>query len=78
MKQLWLFLLPQAKIIGIDTVPEPRGDKMCQETIQKLKAVVKISGEHKQRIIVNVSLEGLKILDEKSGVGSQMCGVSPH
>ncbi|XP_055956323.1 disabled homolog 1 isoform X2 [Patella vulgata] len=54
----------RAKLIGIDDVPEARGDKMCQDTIQKLKAIVKISKEHKQRIIVNVSLDGLKILDQ--------------
>ncbi|KAK6188915.1 hypothetical protein SNE40_004994 [Patella caerulea] len=54
----------RAKLIGIDDVPEARGDKMCQDTIQKLKAMVKISKEHKQRIIVNVSLDGLKILDQ--------------
>lgn len=58
----------QAKIIGVDDVSEPRGDKMCQESIQKLKAGVKSSGEHKQRTIINVSLEGLKIVDEKTGV----------
>ncbi|ELU04988.1 hypothetical protein CAPTEDRAFT_38987, partial [Capitella teleta] len=57
----------QAKIIGVDNVPEPRGDKMCQESIQKLKSCVKQSGEHKQRTIINVSLEGLKIVDEKTG-----------
>lgn len=65
------YRLLQAKIIGVDDVAEPRGDKMCQESLQKLKAVVKVSGEHKQRIVINVSLEGLKLMDEKTGVRSQ-------
>ncbi|KAL8568878.1 hypothetical protein ACOMHN_061454 [Nucella lapillus] len=53
----------RAKLIGIEDVLEARGDKMCQETIQKLKGVVKASGQHKQKIFVNVTLEGLKIID---------------
>ena len=53
----------RAKIIGIEDVSEARGDKMCQETIQKLKSAVKTSGQHKQRVFINVTLEGLKIID---------------
>ena len=47
---------------------------MCQETIQKLKAAVKASGQHKQRVFMNVTLEGLKIIDGVamvSGPGSK-------
>ncbi len=58
----------KAKLIGIEPVPEARGDKMCQEAMVKLKAAVKMSGEHKQKMVINVSLEGLKLLDEKTGV----------
>jgi len=53
----------RAKLIGIDDVPESRGDKMCQDSILKLKAAVKVAGIHKRKILVNVSLEGLKITD---------------
>ncbi|KAK7501486.1 hypothetical protein BaRGS_00007290 [Batillaria attramentaria] len=60
----------RAKLIGIEDVTEARGDKLCQETIQKLKAGVRISGQHKQRIFVNVTLEGLRIYDAVSMVRS--------
>ncbi|KAL8584630.1 hypothetical protein ACOMHN_002359 [Nucella lapillus] len=56
----------RAKIIGIEDVPEARGDEMCQETLLKLKDQVKVSGQHKQRIFVNVTLEGLRIVDSAS------------
>jgi len=57
----------KAKLIGIDDVGDSRGDKMCQESILKLKAAVKVAGTHKQKILVNISLEGLKILDLMTG-----------
>ncbi|BFZ00165.1 hypothetical protein BsWGS_03203 [Bradybaena similaris] len=53
----------KAKLIGIEDVREARGDLMCQEAMTKLKNSVKISGEHKRKIFVNVTLEGLRIID---------------
>ena len=47
---------------------DARGDKMCQEKIHKLKAEVKASGTHKQRIVINVSEEGIKLIDVRHGV----------
>lgn len=57
-----------AKLIGVEEVPEARGDKMCQEKIQKLKAEIKTLGVHKQKIIINVSEEGIKLIDVRHGV----------
>ncbi|XP_063817328.1 disabled homolog 2 isoform X1 [Pseudophryne corroboree] len=61
----------KAKLIGIDDVPEARGDKMSQDSMMKLKgmaAAARSQGQHKQRIWVNISLSGIKIIDEKTGV----------
>ncbi|NXD85960.1 DAB2 protein, partial [Halcyon senegalensis] len=61
----------KAKLIGIDDVPEARGDKMSQDSMMKLKgmaAAARSQGQHKQKIWVNISLSGIKIIDEKTGV----------
>jgi len=56
----------RAKLIGIDQVPNSRGDKMCQEVILKQKSIVTASGLHKQRLIVQVTLEGITVIDADS------------
>ncbi|XP_076020109.1 disabled homolog 2 isoform X3 [Genypterus blacodes] len=64
----------KAKLIGIDDVPDARGDKMCQDSMMKLKGMAfaaRSQGKHKQRIWVNISMSGIKIIDEKSGVIEQ-------
>ncbi|XP_016130620.1 disabled homolog 2-like isoform X2 [Sinocyclocheilus grahami] len=61
----------KAKLIGVDDVAEARGDKMCQDSMMKLKGMAiaaRSQGKHKQRIWVNISLTGIKIVDEKTGV----------
>ncbi|XP_056288705.1 disabled homolog 2 isoform X2 [Pseudoliparis swirei] len=61
----------KAKLIGVDDVPEPRGDKMSQDSMMKLKGMAvaaRSQGKHKQRIWVNISMAGIKIVDEKAGV----------
>lgn len=61
----------KAKLIGIDDVPEARGDKMSQDSMMKLKGMAvaaRSQGQHKQKICVNISLSGIKIIDEKTGV----------
>uniref|UniRef100_A0A8C0GIN9 PID domain-containing protein n=1 Tax=Chelonoidis abingdonii TaxID=106734 RepID=A0A8C0GIN9_CHEAB len=64
----------KAKLIGIDDVPEARGDKMSQDSMMKLKGMAvaaRSQGQHKQKIWVNISLSGIKIIDEKTGVRIQ-------
>ncbi|KAG5841100.1 hypothetical protein ANANG_G00196020 [Anguilla anguilla] len=61
----------KAKIIGVDNVPAARGDKMSQDSMMMLKGMAaanRSQGKHKQRIWVNISLSGIRIIDEKTGV----------
>ncbi|XP_042320005.1 disabled homolog 1 isoform X4 [Sceloporus undulatus] len=61
----------KAKLIGIDEVSAARGDKLCQDSMMKLKGIVAASrskGEHKQKIFLTVSFGGIKIFDEKTGL----------
>ncbi|XP_061763772.1 disabled homolog 2 isoform X2 [Nerophis ophidion] len=47
---------------------------MCQDSMMKLKGMAvaaRSQGKHKQRIWVNISMSGIKIIDEKSGVIEQ-------
>jgi len=59
----------KAKLIGVLEVNEARGDRMCQEALFDLKMAIRAAGEHKQRITINVAIDGLKLRDEKTGVG---------
>uniref|UniRef100_A0A8C2CH16 DAB adaptor protein 1a n=1 Tax=Cyprinus carpio TaxID=7962 RepID=A0A8C2CH16_CYPCA len=61
----------KAKLIGIDEVTAARGDKLCQDSMMKLKGIAasaRSKGEHKQKVFLTVSFGGIKIFDEKSGV----------
>uniref|UniRef100_A0AAR2LRK6 PID domain-containing protein n=1 Tax=Pygocentrus nattereri TaxID=42514 RepID=A0AAR2LRK6_PYGNA len=61
----------KAKLIGIDDVSAARGDKLCQDSMMKLKGIAasaRSKGEHKQRVFLTVSFGGIKIYDERSGV----------
>lgn len=56
----------KAKLVGTELVMEPRGDKMCQNSIQRLKAIIKGQKSHKKRIVLKISYSGVKIYDEKT------------
>jgi len=56
----------KAKLIGSELVMEPRGDKMCQNSIQRLKAIIKGTNSHKKRIVLKISYDGVKVYDEKT------------
>ena len=43
---------------------------MCQDALQELKMAIKASGEHKQRVNIQIAVDGLKIRDEKTGVSN--------
>ena len=58
----------KGKLIGVLEVREARGDRMCQDALQELKMAIKASGEHKQKVNIQIAVDGLKIRDEKSGV----------
>uniref|UniRef100_A0A3Q2FVR3 DAB adaptor protein 1b n=1 Tax=Cyprinodon variegatus TaxID=28743 RepID=A0A3Q2FVR3_CYPVA len=60
----------KAKLIGIDEVTAARGDKLCQDSMMKLKGMAssaRSKGEHKQRVFLTVSFGGIKIYCERSG-----------
>uniref|UniRef100_A0A0A9YQ91 Protein disabled n=1 Tax=Lygus hesperus TaxID=30085 RepID=A0A0A9YQ91_LYGHE len=57
----------KAKLIGILEVSEARGDRMCQEALADLKMAIRAAGEHKQRININIAIDGLRLRDEKTG-----------
>ncbi|KAL0120310.1 hypothetical protein PUN28_008159 [Cardiocondyla obscurior] len=40
---------------------------MCQAALADLKMAIRAAGEHKQRIAVQVSIDGLRLRDEKTG-----------
>ncbi|XP_034085715.1 DAB adaptor protein 1a isoform X7 [Gymnodraco acuticeps] len=61
----------KAKLIGLDEVTAARGDKLCQDSMMKLKGVAagaRSKGDHKQKVFLTISFGGIKIFDEKSGV----------
>ncbi|XP_077360210.1 DAB adaptor protein 1b isoform X3 [Festucalex cinctus] len=61
----------KAKLIGIDEVTAARGDKLCQDSMMKLKGMASTArskGEHKQRVFLTISFGGIKIYCERSGV----------
>jgi disabled family protein 2 len=68
----------KAKLIGILEVSEARGDRMCQAALGDLKMAIRAAGEHKQRITVQISIEGLRLRDEKSGVRIQIKPILFH
>ncbi|KAL9975242.1 hypothetical protein ACROYT_G012377 [Oculina patagonica] len=59
----------KCKLVGAVDVSSAEGDAMCVDAIKTLKIQAKLnkdSGEHKQRIVMYVTLNGIKIVDEKT------------
>ncbi|XP_037325266.1 disabled homolog 2-like [Pungitius pungitius] len=60
----------KAKLIGVDPLPCAPGEKMCWDSMMKLKgfeAAARRQGKHKQRVWLKVSENGLKMVDERTG-----------
>ncbi|XP_076866451.1 disabled homolog 1-like isoform X2 [Brachyhypopomus gauderio] len=61
----------KAKLIGMEAVSAARGDKLCQDSMVKLKGIAasaRSRGQRKQRVFLNISFSGIQIYDERSGV----------
>ncbi|XP_028258994.1 disabled homolog 2-like isoform X2 [Parambassis ranga] len=59
----------KAKLIGMDPVPDAEGEKMCWDSMMKLKgceAAARKQGKHKPRVWLKISSTGLKIVDERT------------
>ncbi|XP_029939520.1 disabled homolog 2-like [Salarias fasciatus] len=60
----------KAKLIGMDPVPAAQGEKMCWESMMKLKGLAEASrkqGKHKKRIWLKICSGNLKLVDERTG-----------
>ncbi|KAM6922073.1 uncharacterized protein FYW49_007708 [Xenentodon cancila] len=61
----------RAKLIGMDPVPDAQGDKMCWDSMMKLKGLEEAArkqGRHKLKVWLKISCNGLKIVDERTGI----------
>lgn len=59
-------VLIRGKFIGVEDVKEDHGDELCKNSMIKLKAIVLAKKEHKQRICIKITLDGVEILDERT------------
>ena len=58
----------RAKLIGMEDLTVDRDEKICLDSMFKLKAVVRARGIHKQRIQLNLTMTTVKIIDETTKV----------
>lgn len=41
---------------------------MCQQALQLLKAAVRTQGEHKQKIVIRINMDGITLIDASNNV----------
>lgn len=56
----------KGKLVGIEPVMAARGDKMCQNALKNLRLLRRSTSSHKQRITININLNGVQLLDQKT------------
>ena len=58
----------KGKLIGMEDLTIDRDEKICLESMFKLKAVVRARGEHKQRVQINLTTNAVKVTDDTTKV----------
>ena len=60
----------KGKLIGMEDLLVDRDEKICLDSMFKLKAVVRARGGHKQKIQLNLTMSAVKIIDDTTKVFS--------
>jgi disabled family protein 2 len=58
----------KGKLIGMEDLSIDRDEKICLDSMFKLKAVVRARGEHKQKIQLNLTMSAVRIIDDTTKV----------
>ncbi len=58
----------KGKLIGMEDLSVDRDEKICLDSMFKLKAVVRARGDHKQKIQLNLTMSAVKIIDDTTKV----------
>ena len=55
-------VIVKGKLFGVEDVKKETGDEVCNDAMIKLKAIIAVKKEHKQRVNIRVNLEGIEII----------------
>lgn len=56
----------KGKLFGVEDVKKEAGDEICQDAMIKLKAIIAVKKEHKQKLTIKINLEGIELESETS------------
>merc|ERR1712127_517149 len=59
-------VIVKGKLFGVEDVKKETGDDVCQDAMIKLKAIIAVKKEHKQKLSIKINLEGIEIMDESN------------